>query len=128
MPRTKTAERAAREAEAKRQRNRGVRSATKTYIDKAEGVIAAGDVAKAKVAVKDAISRVDKAVKSNIIHPNTAAHRKSSLMKKLNKAFGGNQTLLAREAKAKKATKKPAAKKVKAPVKKKATAAPKKKA
>ncbi len=128
MPRTKTAERAAREAEAKRQRNRGVKSSTKTYIDKAEETIAGGDAAKAKVAVKEAISKVDKAVKSKIIHPNTAGHRKSMLMRKLNKAFGGAQALPAREAKARKAAKKPAVKKEKAPAKKKAAAAPKKKA
>jgi len=127
VPRTKTAERAAREAEAKRQRNRAVKSSTKTYIDKAEEVIAGGDAAKAKVAVKEAISRVDKAVKSKIIHPNTAAHRKSNLMKKLNKAFGA-QVLPAREAKVKKAVKKPAAKKAKAPAVKKTARAPRKKA
>jgi small subunit ribosomal protein S20 len=127
VPRTKTAERAAREAEAKRQRNRSVKSSTKTYIDKAQEMIAGGDASKAKVAVKEAISKVDKAVKSNIIHPNTAGHRKSMLMRKLNKAFGGSQALPAKEAKAKKAAKakKPVVKKVKAPAKKKA-AAPKK--
>jgi small subunit ribosomal protein S20 len=127
VPRTKTAERAAREAEAKKLRNRGVKSSTKTYIDKAEESITGGDAEKARAAVKEAVSRVDKAVKSGIIHPNTASHRKSKLMNKLNKAFG-MQTLPARKKatpkkKAAPKAKKPAVKK--APAKKKA-AAPKK--
>jgi small subunit ribosomal protein S20 len=127
VPRTKTAERAAREAEAKRQRNRGVKSSTKTYIDKAEEMIAGGDAEKAKAAVKEAISKVDKAAKSGILHANTASHRKAKLMKKLNAAFGA-QALPARK---KAATKKKAAPKAKKPVAKKApvkkkAAAPKK--
>jgi small subunit ribosomal protein S20 len=127
VPRTKTAERAAREAEAKKLRNRGVKSATKTYIDKAEEAIAGGDVDKARAAVKDAISRVDKAVKSGIIHANTASHRKAKMMKKLNKAFGAQALPTRKKATPKKKAapkaKKPAVKK--APAKKKA-AAPKK--
>ena len=105
MPRTKTAERAAREAEIKRQRNRAIKSATKTFIDKAGETLAGGDVEKAKLAVKAAISQVDRAMKSGIIHRNTASRRKSNLMKKFNKAFGAQALTTAK--KPKKAAKKP---------------------
>jgi small subunit ribosomal protein S20 len=105
LPRTLSAERAARAAEVKRQRNRSVRTAIKTYISNAETAIASGDIEKAKMAVKEAISQVDLAVKGKVLHANTGARRKSNLMKKLNKAFGAQ--LLAGE--------------VKKPVKKKAT-------
>jgi len=109
VPNTKTAERAAREADIKKQRNRSTKSAVKTYIDRAEEVIAGGDAEKAKAAVLEAFSKVDKAAKSKTLHANTVARRKSSLMKKLNKAFG-NQTLTAVSKPAKKAAKKTAKK------------------
>lgn len=104
MPRTLSAERAARASEKKRLHNRSIKTTIKTYIVNAEAAIASGDVEKAKIAVKDAIGKIDKAVKVNIIHDNTGARRKANIMKKLNKAFGV-QTLTAGE---KKPVKKPA--------------------
>jgi small subunit ribosomal protein S20 len=88
LPRTISAERAARASEVKHQRNRSIKTTVKTYISIAETVIASGDNEKAKQAVKEAISKVDLAVKSGVLHSNTGARRKSVLMKKLNKAFG----------------------------------------
>jgi small subunit ribosomal protein S20 len=108
VPNTKTAERAARESEYKKQRNRSTRSAVKTYIDRAADMIAAGDEEKAKQAVNEAFKHIDKAAKNNTIHENTASRRKANLMKKLNKAFG-NQTLTA-TTKPKKVAKKTTAK------------------
>lgn len=88
MPRTASAEREARAAEIKRQRNRSVKSATKTMTDKAYDFIETKDLEKSKIAVRKAISQLDKAVKAKVIHPSTAARRKSNLMRKLNAAFG----------------------------------------
>jgi small subunit ribosomal protein S20 len=105
LPRTLSAERAARAAEVKHQRNRSTKTAVKTYIINAEAAITAGDAEKAKLAVKEAISKVDLAVKAKVMHANTGARRKSNLMKRLNKSFG-TQLLTAEEKK---------------PVKKKAT-------
>jgi small subunit ribosomal protein S20 len=88
LPRTISAERAARVSEVRHQRNRSVKTAVKTYISNAETAITSGDNEKAKLAVKEAISKVDLAIKSGIMHANTGARRKALLMKNLNKAFG----------------------------------------
>lgn len=88
MTKTTSAERAARASETKRKQNRSLKSATKTALDKARQTIASKDAEKSKLAVKAAISKVDKAVKSKAMHPNTGARRKSGLMKKLNMAYG----------------------------------------
>lgn len=84
MPNTKSAAKAARVAERRRQRNRIFRSASRTYIRKAERLIAQGDAEAAATAVGDAISTLDRAAIKGIIHKNNAARRKSRLMKKFN--------------------------------------------
>lgn len=68
----------------KAERNKTVRSETKTAISKAEKLVSAKGGDEAKSAVTAAISSLDKAAKKKIIHPNTAARKKSRLMKKLN--------------------------------------------
>ncbi len=82
-----SAERAARTAETKRQQNRSLKSAGKSLITKAEELIAAGDKEKAQSAVAEAIRALDKSVKKNVLHLNTASRRKSSLIRKFNKTF-----------------------------------------
>jgi small subunit ribosomal protein S20 len=96
-----SAERAARSSETKRQQNRSLKSAGKSKIIKAGEQIASGDREKANVALNDAIRSLDKSVKKKILHLNTASRRKSSLVKKFNKAFGKESRV---------AEKKPAAK------------------
>ena len=86
MPKSKTAVKSARSSRRKAERNKSVKSATKTYITKAEKLIEKKEIEAATPAVKTAISSLDKAAKKKIIHPNTAARRKSRLMKKLNQA------------------------------------------
>ena len=117
MTKTTSAERAARTAETKRKQNRSAKSATKTAVDKAREAVASKDLEKSKLAVKAAISRVDKAVKRKIMHPNTGARRKAGLMKKLNRAYAP-QTLPPRaKPTAKKSRAKPAVKKSRAKTK-----------
>jgi len=115
LPRTISALRSARVAEVKHQRNRSTRTVVKTYISNAEAAIASGDNEKAKQAVKEAITKVDLAVKGGVMHDNTGARRKSLLMKKLNKAFGPQ--VLTAEAKkpAKKTTRRKTEKKTEEP-------------
>lgn len=84
MPRSKSAEKAARASERKRLRNKSVRSATKTKMTRAEELISSNELEPAREAVTTALSALDKAAKKGVIHPNTAARRKSRLMKKLN--------------------------------------------
>jgi len=84
LPRSKSAEKAARAAKRKQLRNKSVRSATKTHLIQAEKLISSNEPEPAREAVTTAISALDKAAKKGVIHPNTAARRKSRLMKKLN--------------------------------------------
>lgn len=86
MPKSKSSQKAARAAERKRLRNKSIRSATKTYVTRAEGLILSNELEAAETAVIAAISALDKAATKKVIHPNTAARRKSRLMKKLNQA------------------------------------------
>ncbi|MCM8749761.1 30S ribosomal protein S20 [Thermomicrobiaceae bacterium CFH 74404] len=85
MPNTKSAAKRARQAEKRRLRNRVYRSAARTYIKKAERLMAAGDLEAAARAIGDAISTLDRAAIKGIIHKNNAARRKSRLMKKFNR-------------------------------------------
>ena len=84
MPKTKTAEKSARSAQRKAERNKAIRSGTKSTVTKAEKLIASKKGAEASAAVTEAISSLDRAAKRNVIHANTAARKKSRLMKKLN--------------------------------------------
>jgi small subunit ribosomal protein S20 len=68
-----------------RDRNRAVKSRTRTLLAKALGAI--GDDASAtEAAVKDAISALDKAAQKGVIHANAAARGKSRLLKRYNLA------------------------------------------
>jgi small subunit ribosomal protein S20 len=69
-----------------------MRSQSRTYVGKADKSIRAGDFALAEEAVKHAISILDKTARKGAIHRNTAARRKSSLMRKLMTARGISST------------------------------------
>ena len=87
MPRTKSAQKAARSTERKRLNNRSVKSTLKTHMTKAEKLTRDNDLESAQAAVVTTISTLDKAAKKRVIHPNTASRQKSRLTKKLNKAM-----------------------------------------
>jgi small subunit ribosomal protein S20 len=72
-----------RSSEKKRQRNRVVRSRTRTQIKKARVALDSGDVKNAVEATREAIRELDKAVTKGVLHRNNAARRKSRLMKQL---------------------------------------------
>ena len=84
MPKTKTAEKSARSSARKAQRNKAVKSSVKSKVTRAEKLVAAKKGEEANAAVTEAISSLDKAAKRKVIHANTAARKKSRLMKKLN--------------------------------------------
>lgn len=87
MAKSKSAAKAHRRSERRRIRNQAVRSATKTYIRRAERLIAAGQVEEAREAVVRAVSQLDRAASKGVIHKNNAARRKSRLMAKLNRVL-----------------------------------------
>ena len=86
MPKSKSVQKAARAADKRRLRNKAVRSVTKTQMTRAEKAIASSEPESAQVAVVAAVSALDRAAKKGVIHRNTAARRKSRLMKKFNQA------------------------------------------
>ena len=72
-----------RQNEKRRQRNRAVRSEIITRTRTAEAAAAQGDDAETAEAARMAIKRIDKAASKGVLHPNTAARKKSRLMKRL---------------------------------------------
>lgn len=84
MPNLKSSLKDMRRSERRRQRNRPIVSATRTYVRRAKSAIDAGDADTAAAAVGDAISALDKAASKGVIHRNNAARRKSRLMARYN--------------------------------------------
>ena len=74
-----------RTARRRQERNKSVRSLSKSALKKAEKTVASGE-AEAKEAVTAAISTLDKAAAKKILHRNNVARHKSRLMKKVNQA------------------------------------------
>ncbi len=77
----------ARVAEKRQLRNKSIRSQCKTSITRAEGLIFSGELEQARQAVAAALSSLDKAAGKGVIRTNSAARRKSRLLKKLNEAL-----------------------------------------
>jgi len=84
---SRSAEKRARSADRRRLRNRSVRSDTKTHVRQALPLIEGRRTEEAEVAVRLAVSALDKAAQKGVIHPNNAARRKSRLMTKYNAAL-----------------------------------------
>ena len=83
--RTKSAIKRAAVAERNRQRNVAVKSEVKTRFRRVrESVLGSADAPVTEEAIRTAISTIDVAVRKGIMHPNTAARRKSRLMKFVN--------------------------------------------
>ena len=72
-----------RSSEKKRQRNRIIRSRSRSGVKKARVAIDGGDMEQAREATREAIRELDKAASRGVIHKNNAARRKSRLMKRL---------------------------------------------
>ena len=83
MANHKSALKRIRNSEKKRQRNRVVRSRTRTEIKKARVLLDSGDLKNAVQATREAIRQLDKAATKGVLHRNNVARRKSRLMKRL---------------------------------------------
>jgi len=86
LPRIKSAKKALKVAQRRRERNKSIISRVKTFVTRAQELIGQGAVEQAPVAIQRAISTIDKAAAKGVIHRNAAARRKSRLMKKFNQA------------------------------------------
>ena len=84
MPNIKSAKKRVLVSASKTARNKAVKSNLKTTIKKAEAAIAEGG--DSSEAIRLAIKRIDQAQPKGILHKNTAARRKSKLVRKLNNA------------------------------------------
>ena len=82
MPNIKSAKKRVLVTASKTARNKAVKSNLKTTIKKAEATIADGT--NDQEAIRLAIKRIDQACAKGILHKNTAARRKSKLVRKLN--------------------------------------------
>ncbi len=91
MSTTKSAQKAARVAKRKAQRNKPIRSSVKSQITKARRLILENNLDAAQEAVKGAAAALDKAAQKGVIHPNNAARRKSRLVTRLNQALAASQ-------------------------------------
>ena len=79
-----SAEKEARVASKRHQRNKSIRSQVKTDIIRAEKLIFSGELEAARAAVTAAVSALDKAAEKKVLHANNASRRKARLVKKLN--------------------------------------------
>jgi small subunit ribosomal protein S20 len=76
---TKQAKKRARQAEAHRDHNAGMRSMARSYIKKVVKLIAEGKKAEAEAAYKEAVPVIDRTANKGLIHHNKAARHKSRL-------------------------------------------------
>jgi small subunit ribosomal protein S20 len=75
-----------RSNERKRQVNLLHRTRARTYVKRTRRLIITGKLGEAEAMANQAASAVDKAAQKGVIHKNTAARRKSRLMRRLNQA------------------------------------------
>ena len=78
------AKKAARQSVKQYQRNRSVRSSTRTTMVQALSSVRSGDVDAAEPAFQEAISALDKASRKGVLHKKTASRYKSRLAARLN--------------------------------------------
>jgi small subunit ribosomal protein S20 len=83
---TQSAIKRVRSSERRRRINQVHRSRARTYVKRAQKLIAAGQIEEAEAMAQQAASALDKAAQKGIIHKNKAARSKSRLMKHLNQA------------------------------------------
>ena len=84
MPNIKSAKKRVLVTEVKTLQNKMKRSEMKTAIKKFEAAVAAGDKEAATVALKDAISELNKAASKGVYHKNTVSRKVSRLTKAVN--------------------------------------------
>ncbi len=79
MANTKSAEKAAHQAEKHRARNVALRSRMRSAIRKVDDAIAGGDAEQARSRYREAVPSIDTLVNKRIIHRNQADRHKSRL-------------------------------------------------
>ena len=72
-----------RQNEARRQRNKAVKSSLKTHVRRFREAADSGDATAAAEAMRSACRELDKAASKGVIHKNQAANRKSGMAKRI---------------------------------------------
>jgi small subunit ribosomal protein S20 len=72
-----------RQNEARRVRNKKVRSSLKTRVKRFEDALSSGDSDAAAAEYRETTQALDKAVSKGVIHKNKAANKKSRLARRL---------------------------------------------
>jgi small subunit ribosomal protein S20 len=83
MPHTKSAKKALRKNQKRRQHNRGIKKAIKLQVKKVLEVAGEGNAEQLRTEYNLAAKRLDKAAARRVIHPNLAARKKSQLARLL---------------------------------------------
>jgi small subunit ribosomal protein S20 len=82
---TKSAEKAARQAEKHRAHNVALRSRMRSALRKVTAAIASGDPENARKSFREAVPMIDTLVSKKIVHRNKAARHKSRLAARIRK-------------------------------------------
>lgn len=77
MPNTPSAKKRLKQSIKRRMRNRIAKKVIKTYTKRTMASLAAGNFEQAEKDFRSTVSRIDKAGVRRVLHPNTAARRKS---------------------------------------------------
>ena len=85
MPNTKSANKAMRNSRRRNVINTRTKSKFKAAVKETRTVSASGDIKEAMESLKKAMSALDKAVKKDVMHKNTASRKKSRLAKAIAK-------------------------------------------
>ena len=73
----------ARQSEARRMRNKAVRTIVRNHIKTVRQAIDSGDTEKAREALQAAVPMIDKAASKGVLHKNNAARQVSRLSKQV---------------------------------------------
>ncbi|MFH1565452.1 MAG: 30S ribosomal protein S20 [bacterium] len=84
MPRKKSAIKALKQSKKLAEHNKEIKDNVKNLIKKTKKAVEAKEGDKVLESIKSAIKAIDKAAQKKIIKKNTAARKKSRLMKKVN--------------------------------------------
>ncbi|MBW3606329.1 MAG: 30S ribosomal protein S20 [Actinobacteria bacterium] len=72
-----------RQNEHARQRNKATRSAIKTALKRFDHAVGSGDTDAAQAAYAAAASKLDRAARRRVVHPNFAANHKAKMARRL---------------------------------------------
>lgn len=89
MPNSASAKKRLRQNEARRLKNRGLRTEVRSQVKKVRVAIGAGDVEKSETEFRLAAKKLDRAAAKGLLHANAAARTKSRLSKAIKAVKAG---------------------------------------